>query len=110
MTFGIKPIKYETGYGYIEADGENVKSFREKPNRDTVVFFMIQEGFFGIPEFSALRPECFFQNCRSMNRKFSILLKRPGKRLRMGIYTWKIWKKYTNYHRFIFWDERCGNL
>lgn len=40
VTFGIKPTKPETGYGYIEADGENVKSFREKPNRDTAVSFM----------------------------------------------------------------------
>lgn len=40
VTFGIKPAKPETGYGYIEADGENVISFREKPNRDTAVSFM----------------------------------------------------------------------
>lgn len=40
VTFGIKPAKPETGYGYIEADGENVKSFREKPNRETAVSFM----------------------------------------------------------------------
>ena len=32
VTFGIKPSYAETGYGYIEADGEDVKSFREKPN------------------------------------------------------------------------------
>ncbi len=32
VTFGIKPSYPETGYGYIEADGEDVKSFREKPN------------------------------------------------------------------------------
>lgn len=35
VTFGIKPHKPETGYGYIEADGENVISFHEKPDEDT---------------------------------------------------------------------------
>lgn len=35
VTFGIKPASPETGFGYIEADGENVVSFREKPNAET---------------------------------------------------------------------------
>ena len=32
VTFGIKPEYAETGYGYIEADGEDVKGFHEKPD------------------------------------------------------------------------------
>lgn len=32
VTFGIKPTHPETGYGYIEANGNDVKSFREKPD------------------------------------------------------------------------------
>jgi mannose-1-phosphate guanylyltransferase len=32
VTFGIKPGYPETGYGYIEADGLNVLSFKEKPS------------------------------------------------------------------------------
>ncbi|WP_019217561.1 mannose-1-phosphate guanylyltransferase/mannose-6-phosphate isomerase [Legionella tunisiensis] len=32
VTFGIKPDRPETGYGYIEADGTNVLSFVEKPS------------------------------------------------------------------------------
>jgi mannose-1-phosphate guanylyltransferase len=35
VTFGITPTFPETGFGYIEADGENVKSFREKPDAAT---------------------------------------------------------------------------
>ena len=35
VTFGITPSYAETGYGYIEADGENVKSFKEKPDSHT---------------------------------------------------------------------------
>lgn len=32
VTFGIAPTYPEIGYGYIEAEGFNVKSFKEKPN------------------------------------------------------------------------------
>ena len=32
VTFGISPTGPETGYGYIEADGENVKRLVERPN------------------------------------------------------------------------------
>lgn len=32
VTFGIKPNFAETGFGYIESDGEDVISFKEKPN------------------------------------------------------------------------------
>jgi mannose-1-phosphate guanylyltransferase len=32
VTFGIKPSSPETGYGYIEADGNTVKRFVEKPS------------------------------------------------------------------------------
>jgi mannose-1-phosphate guanylyltransferase len=35
VTFGIRPSYPETGFGYIEADGEAVLSFREKPDAAT---------------------------------------------------------------------------
>jgi mannose-1-phosphate guanylyltransferase len=35
VTFGIKPSYPETGYGYIEAEGETVISFKEKPDTQT---------------------------------------------------------------------------
>lgn len=34
VTFGIRPSYPETGYGYIEANGNTVLYFREKPNHD----------------------------------------------------------------------------
>ena len=40
VTFGIKPQYAETGYGYIEADGENALSFREKPDRTTAESYL----------------------------------------------------------------------
>lgn len=45
VTFGVQPTKPETGYGYIEFEGNNVVSFREKPNRETALDF-IDEGNF----------------------------------------------------------------
>ena len=40
MTFGIKPSYAEIGYGYIEAENENVLSFREKPELNTAEEFI----------------------------------------------------------------------
>ncbi|AWG21419.1 mannose-1-phosphate guanylyltransferase [Flavobacterium faecale] len=45
VTFGIQPTKPETGYGYIERKGDNVLSFREKPNEITAMNF-IEKGNF----------------------------------------------------------------
>ena len=46
VTFGLKPTKPETGFGYIEALGEEVKSFREKPNKETAELFLKSGNFF----------------------------------------------------------------
>ena len=35
VTFGIRPSSPETGFGYIEAEGNEVKAFHEKPDRET---------------------------------------------------------------------------
>lgn len=45
VTFGIKPTRPETGYGYIEYDNDHVKSFREKPNLDTAEDFIERGNF-----------------------------------------------------------------
>ncbi|MFH6963263.1 mannose-1-phosphate guanylyltransferase [Flavobacterium plurextorum] len=45
VTFGIIPTKPETGYGYIEAKGDNVLSFREKPNETTAKEFIAKGNF-----------------------------------------------------------------
>lgn len=45
ITFGIKPTKPETGYGYIEHVGESVISFREKPNEITAKLFIDSKVF-----------------------------------------------------------------
>ncbi|SCY84782.1 mannose-1-phosphate guanylyltransferase [Flavobacterium anhuiense] len=45
VTFGVIPTKPETGYGYIEAKGDNVISFREKPNETTAKEFISKGNF-----------------------------------------------------------------
>lgn len=45
VTFGLKPTRPETGYGYIEHDDERVLSFKEKPDADTAAHYM-KEGRF----------------------------------------------------------------
>jgi mannose-1-phosphate guanylyltransferase len=46
VTLGLKPTKPETGFGYIEAEGETVKSFREKPDLPTAQNFLEKGNFF----------------------------------------------------------------
>ncbi len=46
VTFGIKAQYPETGFGYIEADGNEVKSFKEKPNYETACEYIKNENYF----------------------------------------------------------------
>jgi len=46
VTFGIKPLYPETGFGYIEAEGENVISFREKPDEKTAKEYIEANKYF----------------------------------------------------------------
>lgn len=45
VTFGLNPSRAETGFGYIEAKGEEVKGFREKPNLETAEGFVKSGNF-----------------------------------------------------------------
>jgi len=46
VTFGIKPHYAETGYGYIEANGHDVKSFKEKPDAKTAEAYLKAGNYF----------------------------------------------------------------
>ncbi len=46
VTFGLKPTKPETGYGYIHIEGNKVLGFREKPNKDTAEEFLKAGNFY----------------------------------------------------------------
>jgi mannose-1-phosphate guanylyltransferase len=46
VTFGITATYPETGFGYIEADGDVVKSFREKPDLATAEAYLASGRYF----------------------------------------------------------------
>jgi len=46
VTFGIKPSYAETGYGYIEANGTDVESFKEKPDSKTAESYLKAGNYF----------------------------------------------------------------
>ncbi len=53
VTFGIKPSKPETGYGYVKTKGKlgsggvlKVERFVEKPDKETAVRFCAEPGYF----------------------------------------------------------------
>lgn len=46
VTFGLKPTKPETGFGYIQIQNVDVLSFREKPNLDTAQEFLDSGDFY----------------------------------------------------------------
>ena len=46
VTFGITPTFAETGFGYIEADGNNVKAFHEKPDAVTAKQYVDAGNFY----------------------------------------------------------------
>ena len=46
VTFGLKPTHVETGFGYIESKGEDVLSFREKPDVATAKGFIEKGNFY----------------------------------------------------------------
>ena len=46
VVFGIKPKYPETGYGYIETDGENVIKFHEKPDFETAQKYIETGNFY----------------------------------------------------------------
>jgi len=46
VTFGITPTESHTGYGYIEANGENVVKFHEKPDLKTAQEYLKKGNYY----------------------------------------------------------------
>lgn len=79
VTFGITPTFPETGFGYIEASGEDVKAFHEKPDLKTAEtyiesgnyywnsgMFCFKAGIF-LEELKKLHPEIFEASTYAFN-------------------------------------------
>lgn len=61
VTFGLKPTKADTGFGYIEAIGEDVKSFREKPLKNVAEDFLKVGNFFWNSGMFCFKAEVFLK-------------------------------------------------
>ena len=95
VTFGITPDYPEIGFGYIEADGENVKSFKEKPDLKTAQeyikkgnyywnsgMFCFKAGVF-LEELQKYSPK-IYQTCKTaLGGKVSTLQNEPMIRIKL---------------------------
>lgn len=61
VTFGIHPEYPETGFGYIEAKGEEVLSFREKPDQETAQSYLDAGNYFWNSGMFCFRAGVFLQ-------------------------------------------------
>lgn len=69
VTFGIKPTRPETGYGYIEYEGDKVLSFREKPNQDTAEDFIERGNFLWNSGMFCFRADTFLTELQQFEPK-----------------------------------------
>ncbi|RZK40203.1 MAG: mannose-1-phosphate guanylyltransferase [Pedobacter sp.] len=86
VTFGVSPSKPETGYGYIECEGKNVLSFREKPNTETAQGFLDKGTFLWnsgmfcfkagimLQELRKYQPEVFEKSSEALGKSVDNLL------------------------------------
>jgi mannose-1-phosphate guanylyltransferase len=61
VTFGLKPTRPETGFGYIESEGEEVLSFREKPDPASAAEFLRKGNFFWNSGMFCFKAEVFLE-------------------------------------------------
>lgn len=69
VTFGIKPTKPETGFGYIEAgisigDGYIVNAFKEKPDSATAEKYIARDNYYWNSGLFAFTIDCYFEEIR----------------------------------------------
>jgi mannose-1-phosphate guanylyltransferase len=67
VTFGIIPTKPETGYGYIERKGDDVLSFREKPNQVTAADFIAKGNFLWNSGMFCFKAAVFLEELKAFN-------------------------------------------
>lgn len=65
VTFGIKPSYPETGYGYIEASGVEVKSFKEKPDKATAETYLRAGNYFWNSGMFCFKAKIFLQELKT---------------------------------------------
>ena len=76
VTFGIKPSEENTGYGYIEANGEDVIRFHEKPDLKTVKEYLKRGNFYWNSGMFVFKAGVYLEELKKYNPKLfeSILI------------------------------------
>jgi len=69
VTFGIKPLYPETGYGYIEAEGENVISFKEKPDENTAKKYTASGKYYWNSGMFAFKAKTFLEELKNYSEE-----------------------------------------
>ncbi|MEY4852285.1 MAG: hypothetical protein RIS99_680 [Bacteroidota bacterium] len=64
VTFGLTPDYPETGYGYIEAEGESVHSFKEKPSLETAQEYISTGRYYWNAGMFAFSAQTFLEECQ----------------------------------------------
>lgn len=67
VTFGIKPEYPETGFGYIEASGNNVISFKEKPDLKTAKNYLEQGNYLWNSGMFCFKAGIFLEELKKFN-------------------------------------------
>jgi len=75
VTFGMQPTRPETGYGYIETEGNNVLSFREKPNSETAKDFIKRGNFLWNSGIFCFKASTYLQELERFDPKLYIAAK-----------------------------------
>ena len=65
VTFGITPTSAETGYGYIEVDGSNVKAFYEKPKKNLAKQYLKQGNYYWNSGMFCFKAEVFLEELKN---------------------------------------------
>ncbi len=65
VTFGITPQYPETGFGYIEANGEDVLSFKEKPDAVTAQAYLDAGNYYWNSGMFCFKAACFLNELKT---------------------------------------------
>ena len=68
VTFGIKPTEANTGYGYIEAEKEDVIKFHEKPNLETAKKYVEKDNYYWNSGMFMFRASVFLEELKKFSK------------------------------------------
>lgn len=85
VTFGVVPSKPETGYGYIESEGEKVISFIEKPNLTNAKDFIEKGNFLWNSGMFCFKAGTLLEELKTFQPKLYIAAKEAWDNARNGI-------------------------